>query len=141
MIIRTFIAKFSRARPAMSCGEARSFFPDALRKAWPNNTAKHAARVTGRHPRTIDNWLSGESEPSISDAIALMKASPVIFETVCQAAGHANAAQLVLLMAQARQLRDALDSLNPRVPVPGQMRLVPPGAQEKTGSSYAWSAE
>lgn len=141
MSIRTFIAKFSRARPSMSCGEARSFFPEALRKAWPHNTAKQAARVTNRHPRTIDNWLSGESEPSISDAIALMRASPVVFEAVCAAAGHANAAQLVLLMAEARRLRDALDTLNPRAPVPGSLRLVPPGAEETAGNIYAGSAE
>ncbi|WP_341702585.1 hypothetical protein [Ferrovibrio sp.] len=135
------ITLFSRARPGMSCGASRSgFFPDALRAAWPHDTAKRAARVTGRHPRTIENWLAG-SEPSLSDIVCLMEANPVIFEAVCRAAGRGDAAQLVVLLAQARQVADAIDTISRRAPAAGHSCLVPPGGVKSAGSHSHGAAE
>lgn len=46
-------------------------FRDLLVKAWPTDTAKHAARASGMSVRTTEAWVTGRRSPS-SDALLLM---------------------------------------------------------------------
>lgn len=42
-----------------------------LRSAWPQNTAKHAARALGVSVRTVHGWLAERCCPSVSALLAM----------------------------------------------------------------------
>jgi hypothetical protein len=45
-----------------------------LRRAWGTFTAKRAAIAAGRSHRTVEGWLAGRGEPSLSDALRMAAA-------------------------------------------------------------------
>ena len=42
-----------------------------LRRAWGTLTAKRAAIAADRSHRTVEGWLAGRGEPSLSDALRM----------------------------------------------------------------------
>jgi hypothetical protein len=51
-----------------------------LRRAWNSFTAKRAANAADKSHRTVEGWLAGRGEPSLSDAL-LMAARSDEFRT------------------------------------------------------------
>jgi len=45
-----------------------------IRSVWNSFTAKRAAAAAGRPHRTVEGWLAGRGEPSLSDALRMAAA-------------------------------------------------------------------
>lgn len=132
---------FNRTQPATSYAVNRMVLPDGflasvLREAWPHDTIKLAARATGRHTRTVDNWMAG-AEPGLGDVLALMAAQPVIWQRFSEQAGYADVSNVILLMHQARHLQTALNTAiaTQRFPAAAHTRFRPPGASVDSAGS------
>lgn len=50
----------------------KSSFADALRRVWPNHSAKQIALLSGISQRNVESWLSGLSKPSAEAIRALL---------------------------------------------------------------------
>jgi hypothetical protein len=139
-------ALFSRNRIETSCAGSRMVLPDGflravLLEAWPHDTIKLAARATGRHTRTVDNWMAG-AEPGLGDVLALMAAHPAIWQRFSEQAGYAEASNVVLLVQQAKDIQAALNTAiaTQRLPAAAHTRFRPPGAVDSAGSERGAAA-
>lgn len=53
-----------------------------------HRSAKVAARVVEATPRSLENWINGESAPQAHHLVELMKHSDEVFAAVCEMAGR-----------------------------------------------------